>query len=198
MTETRCVLGFNIPTIVTGLLSIGLSEFVVNRFLSPEGSSSAVVLWLLRFGAWLGSSLGVFLLLLIWNIHRAKREHQSLQARAQMLNDRAGSVDDSMLLFLRNNLTDQSYGVDKCYAFGSVVKQYPTRDVDIVIQFVSSKEREVRSYRHRLRLLEKTFQDVWSIVLHIQLFLSTEDEAVQCFLNKTGGYETIVERRYSG
>ena len=104
----------------------------------------------------------------------------------------AASVDDQMKSFLRNALSNPWYGVAKCYAFGSVVEQYPTRDVDIIIQFDSSKQRQVRTYRDRLRNIERSFQEFHGLDLHVQTFLSAEDEALHRFLNDAGMHGCIM------
>ena len=97
-----------------------------------------------------------------------------------------------MKSFLRNVVQDPWYGVAKCYAFGSVLGDYPTRDVDIILQFNSSKESDVRTYRDRLRSVEGTFQEFHGLELHVQTFLSTEDEAQQRFLDRAGLHERIT------
>ena len=96
-----------------------------------------------------------------------------------------------MKSFLRNALNDPWYGVAKCYAFGSIVGQYPTRDVDIIIQFDSSKQGQVRAYHDRLRNIESSFQEFHGRKLHLQTFLSTENEALHRFLNIAGPHERI-------
>ena len=96
-----------------------------------------------------------------------------------------------MMSFLRNTLRNPCYGVAKCYAFGSVVAQYPTRDVDIIIQFDSSKPGEVNMYRDRLRKVESLFQQHHKLSLHVQTFLCTENEALNRFLIKADVYKCI-------
>ena len=100
-------------------------------------------------------------------------------------------MDDQIKSFFRNSLSNPWYGVSKCYAFGSVVGQYPTRDVDIIVQFDSSKQNKVRMYRERLRSIEGNFQEIYNLKVHVQTFLSTEDEALQKFLNKAGVHQRI-------
>ena len=102
------------------------------------------------------------------------------------------SVDDQMKSFVRNNLRDPRYGVAKCYVFGSVVGQYPTRDVDIIIQFDSSNPGRIRTYRDRLRNVESSFREFYNLHLHVQTFLSVEDEALHEFLNGIGLHECLI------
>ena len=111
-----------------------------------------------------------------------------------MAAESAASVDNQMKSLLRNTLINPWYGVAKCYAFGSVVGQYPTRDVDIAIQFDSSRPGQIQIYRDRLRSVEGMFQEFYSLKLHVQTFLSNEDEALHTFLNDAGMHERIMWR----
>ena len=77
-------------------------------------------------------------------------------------------------------------------SFGSVVGLYPTRDVDIVVQFDSSEPRQVRIYRDRLRKIEHLFDEHHALKLHVQTFLSAENEYLHRFLNDAGAHERIV------
>ena len=109
-----------------------------------------------------------------------------------MAAESAALVDDQIKSFLRNTLKNPCYGVAKCYAFGSVVGLYPTRDVDIIIQFGSSKPGQVRLYRDRLRNIESLFQEFHDRKRHVQTFLSTENEALHRFLDDAGVHERIT------
>ena len=98
-----------------------------------------------------------------------------------------------MKSFLRNALQEEWYGIKRCYAFGSIVGGYQKRDVDIIIQFDSSQEREVRARRDRLRRLEGEFEEFYQgLGLHVQTFLSTEDDALQDFLGVAGAHERLI------
>ena len=192
VTETTRALGFNVPTVITGLLGIGLSILVVPRFSAPETDSGArFLLWLLESIALLAALAGVFVPLLVCKLFTTARQLRSVRARIRLDDSIAASGDDQMKTFLRKLLTNAWYGVAKCYVFGSVVGQHPTRDVDVVIQFDCSTRRQVRTYRERLRDIESQFQDVYSRQLHLQTFLSAEDEALQSFLNRAGRHERL-------
>ena len=106
--------------------------------------------------------------------------------------DSAALVDDQMKSFLRNALGNPHYGVAESYAFGSVVGQHPTRDVDIIIRFDSSKPGRVRTYRDRLRIIESNFQEFHGLKLHVQTFLSAENDALHRFLDDAGVHERII------
>ena len=101
-------------------------------------------------------------------------------------------VDDQMKSFLRNAFSSADYGIAECHAFGSVVGHYPTRDVDIVIRFDSFEPGRVRTCRDRLREIESRFKEFHGLELHVQMFLSTESEALRRFLDVAGAHERIV------
>ena len=85
------------------------------------------LLWLVKSIAWVSAVLIVFLPLLVWNVLKVADRDRSVSAHLSMSSEIAASVDDQMKSFLRNALSNPSYGVAKCYVFGSVVKLYPTR-----------------------------------------------------------------------
>ena len=193
VTETVRALGLNFPTALIAVLSIGFSIIIVPVIPTPETVSvPGFVLWLYRATAHLIAILVVFLLFLVWNIAKVARRDLSVSAHLRMITEIDASVDDRMKSFLRNTLSDPCYGVAKCYAFGSVVGQYPTRDVDIIIQFDSSEQGQVRTYRDRLRSIESSFQEFHGLVLHVQTFLSAEDEALDTFLDHAGLHERLI------
>ena len=191
--ETVRALGLNFPTALVVVFSIGFSIIIVPVVPTPETASvPGFVLWLYRATAYLIAILVVFLLFLVWNTARVAHRDLSVSAHLRMVTEIDASADDRMKSFLRNALSDPCYGVAKCYAFGSVVGQYPTRDVDIVIQFDSSEQGQVRTYRDRLRSVESRFQEFHGLVLHVQTFLSTEDEALDIFLDYAGLHERLI------
>ncbi len=186
-------MGLNIPTVVTVLLAIGLTIVLVDKSSAPETDSiTGFVLWLIKSVAWVLAVVAVFLPLLAWNIHRVGRRDRSEQAQLRLDADSTVLKDDQMKWFLKNSLSDSSYGVAKCYAFGSVVGHYPTRDVDVIIQFNTSNKGQVRIYRDRLRNIESNFQEFYHVMLHVQTFLSTDDEDLAKFLDDAGRHERLL------
>ena len=154
--ESLRQLGINPPKAIMAILVIGFSIFLVSEFLGPQASKVAVTvvpslensdptngsvpgwqLWLIQSIAWLGAFAVVFTLLLIWNAFRCVRVERATTANLRILADSADSADDQIKLVFRNSFSNPWYGISKCYAFGSVVRQYPTHDVDIVVQFDS-------------------------------------------------------------
>ena len=191
-TETVRELGLNGPTAVTVILAIGFTILYVRTFSAPETDSvTGFVLWSIKSIAWLSAAVVVFVPRLAWNTLKVARRDRSTSEYLNMAAQGVDSVDDQMKSFLRNTLSNPWYGVTKCYAFGSVIRQYPTRDVDIVVQFDSSKRNRVRTCRDRLRKLESSFQEFHSLGLHVQTFLSTENEALHRFLDDAGLHERI-------
>ena len=191
--ETVRELGINVPTAVTVIAGIGFAILITEYLYVPETASvSGFVLWLIKGFAWIASIVVVFIPLLARNAQRVAGRKQSENAFLRMAADSAASVDDQMKSFLRNALSNPSYGVAKCYAFGSVVGQHPTRDVDIVIQFDSSNPRRVRTYRDRLRSIESSFHAFHGQPLHVQTFLSAENAYLSRFLDDAGVHERLI------
>ena len=191
--ETVGQLGFNIPTAITAILAIGFAIVLVNTFSAPKTDSvTGFVLWSLKSIAWFLAVIVVFIPAFAWNIFKVASRQRSVIAHLEMAAESAAAVDDQMKSFLRNNLSDPWYGVVQCYGFGSIAGKYPTRDVDIIIQFDSAQRSQVRTYRDRLRNIESSFQEVYNLKLHVQMFLSDEDDALRTFLSKAGLHERMI------
>ena len=192
------------------LIAIGLTALSISVFLNAQASPVVVaifpfldtvkpqdesvpwwLLWVIQSLAWLGTLTILFAILFVFNVFKVRSKERSLVAQQKVISANADLIDTHIQSFFRNCLQDQWYGIAKCYAFGSVVGKYPTRDVDIVVQFDSSVEREVRNYRGRMRTIERNFQGMYNLNIRLQTFLSTEDEAVQSFLGKAGVYQRL-------
>ena len=193
MNETVRQLGLNVPTAVIVILAIGFTILIVRTLSAPETASvTGIALWLIKSIGWLSAVVIVFVPNLAWNTLKVAGRDRSAAAHLKMTAANDAFVDDRMKSFLRNTLTNSWYGVAECYAFGSVVGLYPTRDVDIVVQFDSSEPRQVRIYRDRLRKIEHLFDEHHALKLHVQTFLSAENEYLHRFLNDAGAHERIV------
>ena len=191
--ETVRALGVNFPTALIVILGIGFTVLISDKFSPPETDSvTGFVLWLIKSTAWLAAVVVVFGPFLVWNIFKVVQRERSISEQLRMAAETAALVDDQMKSFLRNLLSNPHYGVAECYTFGSVVRQDPNRDVDIVIRFDSSKPRRVRTYRDRLRNIESNFQEFHGLELHVQTFLSAENEALHRFLDDAGMHERII------
>ena len=191
-------LGINVPTAVMAILCIGLTIPIIAVFSGPEASDpetesvAGFILWLLKSLAWIGAWVAVFATLWVWNILKVAQREKAISEKLRMAANGAAWRDDQMKLFLCKSLKDPCYGVAKCYVFGSVVRRHPTRDVDIVVQFDSSKQGPVRTYRERLRNIESSFREFYGLKLHLQTFLFDEDDSLDRFLDHAGAYERIV------
>lgn len=191
--ETKNALGLNVPTAATFVLAVAVAIVVQGHFVNPEtGSVTGFALWLVETLAWLVAVAAVFLPLFLWNLIKVGRRQRSIKASRQMAVERAVSVDAQIRLFLSKSLTEDSYGVAGCYAFGSVVREDPTRDVDIVIGFNTSDPKRIRSHRQRLREVEHTFGDIFHLTLHLQTFLDSEHDQLLEFLAKAGDHEQWI------
>ena len=191
--ETVRQLGLNVPTAVIVILAIGFTVLIVRTLSAPETDSvTGFALWLIKSIGWLSAVVVVFVPNFAWNTLTVARRDRSAAAHLKMTTANDAFLDDRMKSFLRNTLTNPWYGVAECYAFGSVVRLHPTRDVDIVVQFDSSDPRQVRLYRDRLRKIERLFHEHHTLKLHVQTFLSAENEYRRRFLNDAGAHERIV------
>lgn len=191
--DTMRELGFNAPTVITAVAGIGLSILAAAIF-SALGTQpvTGLLLWLIKTIQWSITVSIVFVPFLTRNIFLVARRERSVRAHLELTGNSATSADNRMKSFLRNALTDASYGVAKCYAFGSVVRQYPTRDVDIIIQFDSSEPHRIRAYRDRLKYIETIFHGFHGRRLHLQMFLSSQDETMDKFLQVAGSHERLI------
>lgn len=198
--ESARELGINVPTAITTLLGIGFTVALVSNLRTPAiDSLEEFVVWLIESIAWLASVVVVFVPLLVLNFVKVVQRDRSARASLELAASSSALVDDRIKSFLKNNLADSHYGVAKCYLFGSVVRRDPTRDVDTVIQFDTSKPGQVRTYRDRLRSIEQLFQEHHGLMLHVQTFLSSENEALDRFLVKAGVNECVFDKRcYDG
>ena len=125
----------------------------------------------------------------MWKVVRRERD---VQAQLDLATGIANSLDDQMKQFLQSCLANPEYGVYRCFVFGSVIGKYPTRDVDVIVQFNSFKESQIRLYRGRLRKVESSFHEFYKLKLHLQTFVSIENDELDGFLNDTGLYEQIL------
>ena len=190
--ETRQQLGLNVPTTLTTALTIGLTLALHNKFTKPDPDSiSSIALWSIESVGWCLAVTGVFLIWVLLNLERARRRHRCIEASLLLEAELAESADQRLKRFLGNSLSQAAYGVARCFAFGSVVRDHPTRDVDVVIQFSTSNPNEIRLNRQRLREVERSFNQVYGHRLHLQMFLRSEDEELQDFLTRAGDYERL-------
>lgn len=190
--ETARGLGVNLPTTLTLAVGIGLAVLL---FFEPQ---VAVTEDASASSDWLVILMRVFAIaivsvpLLIWNTIKIARQDRIIKERLVMESQSANERDIRMKNFLRNVLSNPWYGIAQCYAFGSVVAHYPSRDVDIIVQFDSSTERRVRTLRGRLRQVEQLFHEHHQTRLHPQFFLGNEDESLANFLVRAGNHERLL------
>ena len=191
--ETLQELGFNFSTAVKATLNL-LIWIVAAAALSELATDSVknIILWWIQLLAGLISVMIVFALLLGWNVIKAAQIERSRQAHRRMAADISDFKDERIKCFLRNALDIPSYGIEQCYAFGSVVRQDPTRDVDIIVQFGSSHQGTVRKCRERIIDVERTFHEFYDLKLHVQTFTSSERESLRSFLDKAGTHERLI------
>ena len=191
--ETVRDLGFNFPTAVAAILGIGFKFLISSDLSAPVTDTiTGFFVWLVEPIAWLLGLIVAFVPLFLFNAFKVLRRNQLARASLEFAAESVALEDDQIKSFFRNTLKDPCYGVGKCYVFGSVVRRDPTRDVDVLIQFDTSEQRQVRVYCERMRSIERLFQEHYDSKLHLQRFLSTENESLNSFLIKAGAHERII------
>lgn len=192
LTETKRGLGLNSWTALSVALA-GLSVVIIRRLFIPDTDPRVELeSWIVESVAWFTAVVVMFVPHMIRSLVKVRRQDKSLKVQIAMATASADARDADLKAFLTNVLTDPCYGVERCYLFGSVTKQYPTGDVDIVIQFTTSEQGQLLAYHGRLREVERSFRDLYDSKLHVQRFLSSEATALQLFLDDTDGYEQII------
>ena len=191
--ETVQALGVNIPTALMAVIGVGIKIMAVDPLYAKHVDSvSGSTLWLSESVAWLTTVLVVSVPLSVWNIQRVFKRERTLALHRTIAAESAITVDNQMKSFVRNTLINPSYGVIRCYAFGSIVRYDPTRDVDIIVQFDSANPKRARICRDRLRDVETSFFEFYNLKLHVQTFLSVENEALDRFLNTADSHERLI------
>ena len=186
-------MGINFPTAFIALLTLSIWLAVASIFSTPQSKSfKELVVWFLDPVAGPVAVVIVFACLLVCNIRKVIHQDRSVRANLKLKAELDTSFDDRIKSFLENHLNQACYGIAECYVFGSVVQQYPNRDVDIVVQFDSSKPGQIRTCRNRLRKLETSFEKFHCLKLHVQTFLITESEAMKEFLAVAGRHERLL------
>lgn len=190
--ETRRTLGVNLPTIIIVFLSPAISIFLYYALPIPVSDNlSGFIRWLVPIIIWAITMVIAFPALLVWNALRIMHQDRIVKAQVALALQTTKLRDDQMKSLLRSAMRNPWYGVSKCHAFGSIVRDYPTRDIDVVIQFNTSERKQVRIYRNRLRSFESTFRETYRQNLHVQTFLSEETAALQRFLNRAETHERL-------
>jgi hypothetical protein len=103
-----------------------------------------------------------------------------------------GGQDSTMTAWLRQQLARSELHVRFAAAFGSVTQTYPTRDVDVVVQLEQGSDHHVRTAGRRVKELGRTFEAEFHLPLHLQLFTSTETDALLEFATRAGSLDVLI------
>jgi hypothetical protein len=107
------------------------------------------------------------------------------------------SADDQVILsWTKNKLGKIELGVAFAAAFGSITAHYSARDVDIVVQLMSSSDRTATRRAAELKKLNGAFMAEFQLPLHLQLFLSTETRGLFDFARKAGKLTILIGEKH--
>jgi hypothetical protein len=120
-------------------------------------------------------------------IEEDRRRQDSLIANADDL-----TITD----WLGQQLVRPEFHVRLAAVFGSVTQAYPTRDVDVVVQLQPGSDRRVRTAGLRLKELGRNFEAEFHLLLHLQLFASTETDALERFTTRAGSLKVVIGADY--
>ncbi len=107
-----------------------------------------------------------------------------------------GAQDSTMTAWLRQQLARQEFHIRFAAAFGSVTKRYPTRDVDVVVQFEPGSDDRDRTAGLLVKALARTFTAEFQLPLHLQLFSSTETDRLLKFALRAGSLDVLIGADY--
>jgi len=111
----------------------------------------------------------------------AARQRESMQ----------GGADQYMKNWLRAALADPQLGVAFAAAFGSVVRNDPTRDVDVIVQLAGAGRRDLRNRTIAIKRMAKPFMEIYGLPLHLQFFSVNEMRDMTDFVGRTGHVEVL-------
>jgi hypothetical protein len=102
------------------------------------------------------------------------------------------SKDAGMLRWVADALTAAGAHVAFAAAFGSVLASFPTRDVDVIIQFSPVADSTIRKSSGALKGVCRTFRAEFGLGLHIQTFAYEETDALVAFVLRAGKVEVLI------
>ena len=76
-----------------------------------------------------------------------------------------------------------------------MTRAYPTRDVDVVVQLDPAPDHRIRTLGLRLKELGRTFEAEFGLPMHLQLFASTETDALLNFATRAGSLDVVIGGR---
>lgn len=120
-------------------------------------------------------------------IEADQRRQESLIAAAQ---------DTTIKDWLRQQLSRAEFHIRLAAVFGSVTRAYPTRDVDVVVQFRPASDHRIRKLGLRLNDLGRTFEAEFSLPMHLQRFASTETAELLGFATRAGSLDVLIGGGY--
>lgn len=143
-----------------------------------------------------GTYLVVNLVEVIINYARSGQRLRVEEDRRRQDSFIVGAEHSTMRAWLRQQLAKPELHVLFAAAFGSVTQTYPTRDVDVVVQLKPGSDHRIRKAALQVKGLGRTFTAEFHLPLHLQLFLSTESDALSQFAIRAGSVVVLIGADY--
>jgi predicted nucleotidyltransferase len=95
--------------------------------------------------------------------------------------------------WLQKRLSNKNMKVERAIIFGSVIYEHvPTTDVDVIVILRQMSDKASARSGQKIKSLGKEFFERFGHELHVQLFLTREQERIDAFLAKLNKYEELI------
>lgn len=108
----------------------------------------------------------------------------------------AWDLAQAVTAWLRQQLARQEFHIRFAATFGPVTQTYPTRDIDVLVQFKPGSDDRNRKADLRVKALARTFTAEFQLPLHLQLFSSTETDRLLKFALRAGSFDILIGADY--
>jgi hypothetical protein len=158
----------------------------------------SAVAGVLPWWAWLVLALLVLLVSVFEGAFRQIVASREMQSVASLQRFRQQASDEAMKNWVRNAARDPTLGLRGLAFFGSVTRDYDTRDVDVLMILPDSKREAARTAGDKLRELSHGFRCTFSRELHYQLFFDSERARIVEFIQRAGGVQWVFGEKEFG
>lgn len=126
-----------------------------------------------------------FTIILVFFIHYAVKAPKKIRdtvAAKEFYRTIEQSEQESLFMYLRDALSDDTMGIADACVFGSAACSYPPpRDIDLAVRFKDLLDKDVIRANARLANLVIDFKERFSYPLHVQRFLYSEYSLIERF-----------------
>jgi predicted nucleotidyltransferase len=89
--------------------------------------------------------------------------------------------------------SDHKLKVQWAALFGSIVREQPMTDVDLIVQFRPRTNPQIARLVRKIKgRVASDFHNTFDLPLHVTFFCSNEQEAKTAFIEKAGRHEIII------